>query len=113
MFFVSVNAQNEFTTYTKSDGLTSSNIFITKVDHKGIIWAGTNSGINAFTGNEWIPIKSITDNTGKKRNLGRVSEIFEAINGELWVVTEKGLFIYNGSYWTYFNDAENDPYKSK
>ncbi len=67
VFFVSLNAQNEFITYTKSDGLTSSNILTTKVDYKGIIWAGTNSGINAFTGKEWVPIKSITDKNGDNK----------------------------------------------
>ena len=108
VFFISVNAQNEFITYTKSDGLTSSNILITKVDHKGTIWAGTNSGVNAFTGDEWIPVKSIVDNNGIKRNLGRVTNIFETIVGEMWIVTDKGLFIYNGSHWTFFFDRDND-----
>ncbi len=101
-------AQNEFITYTKSNGLSSSNILTTKVDYKGIIWAGRNSGVNAFTGEEWIPIKSITDNKGDDKNLGRVSRIYETIVGELWVVTEKGLFLYNGNYWTFFYDADND-----
>lgn len=108
VFFVSSNAQSEFHTYTKSDGLTSSNILSVKIDHEGVIWAATNSGINAFTGKKWIPIKSISYNNGDNKNLGRVFRIFEATNGELWVVTEKGLFIYNGSYWTFFNDSEND-----
>lgn len=107
LFFNSI-AQNEFHTYTKSDGLTSSNILITKVDHKGIIWAGTNSGINAFTGDEWVPIKSISDNKGYNKNMGRVFMFFEAINGDLWVISEKGVFIYNRKYWTYFEDNENE-----
>jgi len=107
LFFNSI-AQKEFHTFTKSDGLTSSNILITKVDHKGIIWAGTNSGINAFTGEEWVPIKSISDSKGNKNNIGRVFRFFEAINGDFWVVSEKGLFVFNGEYWTYFNDTEND-----
>ncbi len=106
--FVSSIAQNEFVTYTKSTGLTSSNILSTKVDHKGIIWAATSSGINAFTGDSWVPIRSIADKKGKNNTLGRVNQIFEALNGELWVITEKGLFIYNGKYWTFFYDGDND-----
>lgn len=112
LFFcvLSVNsiAQNEFHSFTKSDGLTSSNILTTKVDYRGIIWAATYSGINAFTGGEWIQIKSITDHNGNKTNLGRVIKIFETLVGELWIVTEKGLFIYNGNYWTLFYDSNND-----
>lgn len=108
IFFVSSSAQKVFSTYTKSNGLTSSNILLTKVDHKGIIWAATSSGINAFTGDSWIPIKSISDKNGNNNSLGRVSQIFEASNGELWVITEKGIFIYNGSYWTFFYDSDTD-----
>lgn len=108
VFFTSSNAQNVFTTYTKSSGLTSSTILLTKVDHKGIIWAGTSSGINAYTGDEWVPIRSIEDSKGNNNSLGRVSQIFEASNGDLWVISEKGIFIYNGEYWTYFYDGDND-----
>ncbi len=108
VLFLNSTAQNEFHTFTKSDGLTSSNILFTKVDHKGVIWAATNSGINAFTGGKWVPIKSITNHNGNKTNMGRVTRIFETIVGELWIVTEKGLFIYNGSYWTLFYDRNND-----
>ena len=108
VLFLNSTAQNEFHTFTKSDGLTSSNILFTKVDHKGVIWAATNSGINAFTGGKWVPIKSITNHNGNKTNMGRVTRIFETIVGEMWIVTEKGLFIYNGSYWTLFYDRDND-----
>ncbi len=104
-------AQNEFHTYTKNDGLTSSNILSIKIDYKGIIWAATNSGVNAFTGESWMPVKSISDNNGHNKNLGRVISMFEAINGDLWIVTEKGLFLFNGSYWTFFNDRNNDGFQ--
>ena len=104
-------AQKEFHTYTKNDGLTSSNILAVKIDYKGIIWAATNSGVNAFTGESWMPVKSISDNNGHNKNLGRVISMFEAINGDLWIATEKGLFLFNGSYWTFFNDRNNDGFQ--
>ncbi len=106
--FLSPNAQNEFVTYTKSDGLTSSNILSTKVDFRGIIWAATSSGINAYVNDGWISIKNITDNGGKNINIGRVSSIFEALNGDLWLVSEKGLFVYNGKQWMHFYDGDNE-----
>ena len=105
---IHLNAQEVFTTYNKSNGLTSSNILLTKLDHKGIIWAATNSGINAYTGDSWVPIKSIVDNKGKNISLGRVTQLFETSNGKLWVISEKGIFIYNGNYWTFFYDGNND-----
>jgi len=104
----SANAQNEFTTHTKNDGLTSTNILSTKVDYRGIVWAATNSGINAYVDDGWIPIKSIADKNGKEVKIGRVSNIFESLNGELWVVSEKGLFVYNGKHWTHFYDGDNE-----
>ena len=107
MNFQSV-AQIEFTTYTKDNGLPSSNVLFTKIDNKGIIWAATTSGITAFTGKEWVQVKSISDNKGYNKNLGRVSRIFEATNGHIWVVTDKGLFIFNGGYWTFFHESDND-----
>jgi len=105
--FLSSNAQNEFKTFTKSDGLTSSNILFTHVDTKGIIWATTSSGVNAFTGKKWVSIKSITDNDGRERILGKVLKVFETKNGELWIATEKGMFHYNRQYWTHYSDHEN------
>ena len=110
VIFVSSNAQDVFSTYNKSTGLTSSNILSTKVDHNGTIWAATSSGINAFNGEEWVSIKSIADNTGKNNTLGRVTNLFETSKGDLWVITEKGIFIYNGEYWTFFYDGENDDF---
>lgn len=111
--FISSNAQNEFKTFTKSDGLTSSNISFTHLDSKGIIWAATNSGINAFTGKKWISIKSISDDNGRDKTLGRVLKISETSKGELWIATEKGLFNYNRQYWTYFSDQDNKEFYVK
>jgi ligand-binding sensor domain-containing protein len=108
VYIFSANAQDDFITYTKNDGLTSTNILSTKVDYTGIIWAATNSGINAFVNNGWIPIKSIADNREKNINIGRVSNIFEALNGDLWVISEKGLFVYNHKHWTHFYDGDNE-----
>lgn len=107
VLYFSSTAQNEFITFTKSDGLTSSNILFTHLDTKGIIWAATSLGVNAFTGKKWIPIKSITDADGREKILGKVLKIFETSNGELWIATEKGIFHFNRQYWTHYSDHEN------
>ena len=108
VFTFSSISQSQFKTYTKSEGLTSSNILFTYVDSKGVVWVATNLGLNAFTGKEWTPIKSITDSQGEKQNLGKVTKIFETQSGHLWVATEKGLFYYNRKYWTHFSDKKNN-----
>jgi len=110
VFTFYLSAQNEFKTFTKETGLTSSNILFTYIDSKGIIWAATNHGLNAFTAGEWTPIKSISDNKSHEINLGKVLNIFETSMGELWIATEKGLFIYNRKFWTHYSDTENSDF---
>ncbi len=106
-------SQSQFKTYTKSDGLTSSTILFTHVDSKGVIWAATYSGLNAFTGKEWVSIKSISDKQGRDKNLGKVLKIFETNIGHLWVATEKGIFYFNREYWTHYSDSENSEFYVK
>ena len=51
----------QITNFTKTDGLTSLIITCTYVDSKGIVWIGTNNGLNAYTGSKWYSITSIED----------------------------------------------------
>ena len=113
LLFIFTTAQNEFTSFSKKDGLSSSTILFTYIDSKGIIWAATNYGINAFTGKNWVAIKSITDNNGKEQALGQILKIFESSNHDLWFSTEKGIFHFNRKYWTYFSDHENKEFTVK
>lgn len=106
-------AQNEFSTFTKSDGLTSSTILFTYVDSQGIVWAATKEGVNAFTGKEWIPIEAIVGEDGNEKSLGKVLKIFEASNMNLWIATDKGLFLFNREYWTCFSDADDKAFSVK
>lgn len=106
VFTMMLNAQSQFATYTKNDGLTSSSIIFTYVDSKNIIWAATKDGLNAFTGKEWIPIKSIVGSDGDEQDLGKVIKIFEASNADLWVATEKGIFVYNRENWICYTEKE-------
>lgn len=111
LFFFSSIAQNEFQSYSKSNGLTSSTITTSKVDSKGIVWLGTSNGISVYTGGNWVPIKAISDDKGYNKNIGQVSLIFEALNGDIWISSDKGIFVYNGKNWTFFVDPENDDFK--
>lgn len=108
LLHIDLGAQIKFTSFNKDNGLSSTNIITTKVDHRGIIWVGTTNGIVAFTGKEWFPVKSIVDREGRNINVGRVYRIFQAMSGDIWFLSEKGIFVYNEEYWTYFNDNENE-----
>lgn len=107
LLFIVATAQNEFTSFSKDQGLTSSSILFTFLDSKGIVWAATNYGVNAFTGKKWVAIKSITDNNGNEQTLGHILKIFESSNNDLWFATEKGIFHFNRKFWIHYSDHKN------
>lgn len=106
-----VYSQKNLTTYTKDEGLSSSNILFSHVDSKGIIWAATNFGISVYYSGKWTSIKYIEGNDGQNKYLGKVLKIFEAKNSDIWIATNRGLFYYNRKYWTYFSDSENSSFE--
>ncbi|PLX13516.1 MAG: hypothetical protein C0598_03390 [Marinilabiliales bacterium] len=103
--------QKELTTFTKNDGLSSSNILFTYVDSKGIIWAATNFGLNAYFSNKWTAIKYIEGQDGQNKYFGKILSIFEASNSDIWIATQRGIFYYNRKYWTHFSDNENSNFE--
>lgn len=107
LIIFNVYSQKNLTTFTKNEGLSSSNILFAHVDTKGIIWAATNFGVSVYYSGKWTPIKYIEGNDGQNKYLGKVLQIFEAKNSDIWIATVRGLFYYNRKYWTYFADSEN------
>jgi ligand-binding sensor domain-containing protein len=99
--------QTEFTNFSKDNGLSSNNILVSMVDSKGAIWLGTGNGLSVYTSKGWVQITSISDNDRYNKYIGRVTKLFEASNGDIWVCAEKGIFLYNGSFWTYFDDDDD------
>lgn len=100
--------------FTKDNGLTSSVISCTHIDAKGIVWIGTNDGLNAYAGSKWYSITSIEDSkTGKQEILGRIETIFEDSKGQIWVSVMDKIFLYNNNYWSVFAETEIDNYVAK
>jgi len=107
-----VNVQ--ITNFTKNDGLTSLIVTCTYVDSKGIVWIGTNNGLNAYTGSKWYSITSIEDKkTGKPESLGRIETIFEDSQQNIWVSVMNKIYLYNGNFWTGFAETEIEDYVAK
>ena len=99
---------------TRDDGLTSLIITCTHVDSKGVVWIGTNNGLNAYAGSKLYAITSIEDNkTGKAEPLGKIETIFEDSKGQIWVSVMDKIFLYKDSYWTVFSETEIDDYVAK
>lgn len=108
------SGQDTILNYTKENGLTSNEITKTLVDSKGIVWIGTNRGLDVFKGNGWSSISAIEDQaTGKSDPLERVVALYEDNSGYLWVSAEKGLYCYTGEYWINFITKGEENYLSK
>lgn len=112
--FFGLQSQENLVNFTKNDGLTSLQVTARLVDSKGVVWFGSNYGLNVYTNDEWIPIKSIEDNkTGNPILLGVVNVIFEDKYATIWVSTNRGLFHYNRKYWTFYEPESEIVYISK
>ncbi len=102
------SGQDTIINYSKANGLTSNDITTTFVDSRGIVWLGTNRGLNAFTGTTWHKISHIENTSGKTKALGKVEAIYEDRNGYMWTSTKNGLFFYNMEYWIDFINDDED-----
>jgi ligand-binding sensor domain-containing protein len=93
----------QLVSYSKDNGLTSSQITSYLVDSKGLVWIGTENGLNAFSEDKWFTIKSILNNqTDKNDDLGRIVKIFEDSKRNIWVSSSNGIFLYNGKFWVHY-----------
>jgi len=70
------------------------------VDSKNRQWMGGNNGIQSHTGHD--PKANITTYDVELANL-RVHAVAEAPNGDIWIGTENGISIFNGTSWTTSN----------
>lgn len=112
--FIKGRSQESIFNFTKSDGLTSVQVSTSLVDSKGVVWFGTNYGLNVYANNKWLPIKSIQDDkTGNPIQLGIVNTIFEDKDATIWVSSDQGLFHYNRKFWTFFEHEGDLKYLNK
>jgi hypothetical protein len=72
-------------------------MFVVYVDSKGNQWMGGIKGLQAHTGhNAKMNIQAYISELPNQR----VHAIAEAPSGNIWVGTENGIAIFNGSTWT-------------
>lgn len=112
--YLLLQGQIQLENFTKKDVLTSNQVTCYLVDSKGIVWLGTEIGLNACAAGNWYPVKSITDGqTGKEEQLGRVDKIYEDRKRNIWVSTVNGLFVYNGENWVHYLQEEDENFVAK
>lgn len=91
-----------------SIGLSESNVKCIIQDRWGFMWFGTKNGLDRYDGNS---IRRF-DCDDKVRNIGNhnISALYQNSNNELWIGTDKGVFIFNPitEVFTFFNLKTND-----
>ncbi|GGG94520.1 hybrid sensor histidine kinase/response regulator [Pedobacter zeae] len=100
-----VAAQNKpnFITLNTKNGLSSNTVNTILQDHNGLVWFGTNDGLNKFDGTNFTVYTSKSgDSTSIPSN--NISALLEDRNGRLWIGTNGGGLA--------FYDAKHNTFKS-
>ena len=115
--FVTTNAQYRFINYNVSNGLSQNSVHCIFQDRDGLIWVGTQDGLNSFNGKSFKKYRANSlDSTTLSDQF--VLSIEEDNNGFLWVGTRNGLNKLNkqtGKFTRYYltnqeKNLINSPY---
>lgn len=83
-----------FDYYGVEDGLSQSEVYCTFQDSRGLIWIGTQAGLNRFDGRNFISYDKDPLNP-KAISSGWIQAIDEDPSGNLWIGTRNGLNKFN------------------
>lgn len=92
--------------FTLDDGLSSTLFKSLYLDSKGILWIGTEDGLNSFDGNKFIVHKNIPDDSTSIQN-NFISTLLEDEYGRLLIGTYMGLQAYDHSSGKFITATEN------
>lgn len=81
-----LNAQRQFTLYTRRDGLPDENETVLFQDRRDNLWIGSMGGLS-----RWHDGKFYVESQADGSSYGRVRCLFEDREGDLWVGTRDGL----------------------
>ncbi|WP_317193722.1 ligand-binding sensor domain-containing protein, partial [Bacteroides thetaiotaomicron] len=92
-----------FTIIGKNKGLSQTDVKAIIQDSNGFMWFGTRNKLNRYDGKSF-KIFNCYDQVAQKQN-NNISSLFEDKNKQLWVGTDKGIFILNpqNNVFTYMN----------
>lgn len=83
-----------WSTYTKSNGLVNNSVNCIAIDSLGYMWIGTGGGVSKYDGNKWT---NYTTANGLYSNVV-LSIAIDAV-GNKWFATNKGISKFTGSQW--------------
>ena len=106
--FPSAASEFQFKNYDTSAGLSQNSVLAIAQDDMGFMWFGTRDGLNRFDGKTFKIYRKSTDGHGLGSN--RISCIYKSPNHELWIGTERGVFIYspNSDSFRHFDMKADD-----
>ncbi len=113
--FFEVLAQEEapirFDKIDLEDGLSQNSVVCFWQDSRGLMWIGTQDGLNLYDGQSFKHFKREADNPNSLSD-NFVSSIFEDSKQRLWIGTDNGLNLFDRNFHhfkTFFYDPKN-PY---
>ena len=98
--------------YLQTKGLSQKTIYCMLKDHFGLMWFGTQAGLNKFDGYKFT-VYTHTTNDSKSIAANSIADLCEDKEGNLWVATSLGGFSqYNPQTesFTNYQEKQNDPY---
>lgn len=105
-----VNAQQEninFTSITTKDGLSSNTVNAILKDHYGLVWFGTEDGLDKFDGTTFTVYRHKPGDP-KSLQSNEILSVFEDKSGNLWIGTSGGsLSLYDRKNDAFINFPSN------
>ena len=88
------------------DGLSQSEVLCIIQDKKGLLWFGTQDGLNQYNGYEFkIFSHDILDILSISSSF--IHDFIEDATGNLWIATEVGLNVYNNAQHSFKKVTQN------
>lgn len=100
---IDASAEFLFKTLNSTNGLNSSQINCIHKDSRGFMWFGTSAGLYRYDG---YTFKAFQSNSQDGASLpdSYINNIYESLNGDLWILTASGLCIYHPQNETFERD---------
>lgn len=102
-----------FKKYTVEDGLSQATVNSFAMDARGLMWIGTDDGLNRFDGYQFKTYRHVGGKASLSNNV--VMDVKADSDGHLWVATANGLTCFNlltDSISTYTFNSKNNFYSS-
>ncbi|HLN71984.1 MAG TPA: two-component regulator propeller domain-containing protein, partial [Prolixibacteraceae bacterium] len=97
--------RNNLHTISRREGLSNGAVNAIVKDAEGYMWFGTWNGLNRYDGSTMVTYIPGSSNNAIHNHV--VREIYPSRNGQLWMLTNKGIALYdneNDCFYPFFND---------